>query len=208
MFVIFFYFSPMRKSLLLFFILSFFLYACPTPQNEVEKKIKDNKMNLPNVKAHHQLGIQFDLSELFIIYNYGNITIKSSTKDAISYSTADNSLLFTIEKFTPSEISTLQFSSKTEDQSNIDILHSFYCDAIQNSNGQTLASEKENLVAKTGKNGVLQHIENTNNEINSLHFILATIHFKGNYYVFQFIAGKEIIPYLYDDFLRIITSIR
>lgn len=194
--------------LYLFFPLSFILYGCPTPQNEVEKIIEENKMDLPNLKPHNQLGISYELSELFTISNYQTITIKSTSNSSVSYATADQSILFTIEKFSPSEITTLQFSSETDDQSDIEVLHNYYCNAILNSNYNTVSSEIENLFPKTRKKGILQHIESTSNENNRLHFFLASIHFKGNYYVFQFIAGKQIMPYLYNDFLKIITSIR
>ena len=194
--------------LFLFFALSFILYGCPFPQNEVEKKIEDNKMNLPSLKPHNQLGISYELSELFTTSNFQTITIKSSSNSSVNYATADNSILFTIERFSPSEITTLQFSSDTDNQSDIDVLHNHYCKAILNSNYNTVSSEVENLFPKTGKKGLLQHIESSSDDSYKLHFSLASIHFKGNYYVFQFIAGKQIMPYLYDDFLNIIKSVR
>lgn len=198
----------MRKSLLLFFTLSFFLYACPTPQNEVQKKIEDNKMNLPNLKPFNELGISYNLSDLFAVSSYEIITIKSSNNSSFTYTTADNSIRFSIEKFSPSEIATLQFSSTPENQPNIDVLHNYYCNAIRKSNNLLVSSEVENLSSKASKKGLLQHLISSNDDNYGNHFIIASIPFKGNYYVFQFIAGKQLMPYLYDDFLKIIKSVR
>lgn len=196
----------MRSHLLLITLLGFILSGCPQSIDPTQKKIEENNLNLPNPVMISKLGISFELSELLEKSYYYNFALKS---DAVFFTTSNNSIFFSVEKYTPSEIESIQYQNEIENQPDLDALRDFYANKRHSSLEKSIVSEPVELYSRTGKKGWMQSVEDIRNNNNyDLHYLTGTIPFKGDYYVFQFISGKNIMPYLLDDFLNIIKSVR
>lgn len=196
----------MRIHLLLITLVGFILAGCPRSMNKVQTDIEKNNLNLPNPVYVNKLGIRFGLSEIFRENNYYSFTLKKS--DAVSYIADDVSVHLAIEKYAPGEMASIHYQNDTEDQPDLDALRDFYAEKRLLSLERAVVSEPIELFSKTGKKGWMQSVEEVRgDDYYDLHYVIGTISHKGNYYVFQFVAGKQNMPYLLDDFLEIIKSV-
>lgn len=198
----------MRIRIILLLLSGFVLTACPESVNKKQKSIEKSDLNLKNPKYIDRLGIRFGLPELFEETNYYNYTIKNL--DRVMYSIEDLSIQFSIEKFSPDEIESIKYRNDSESSSNLIALRDHYIYSRSNSLDYSITSEPIELFTRTKKNGWMQSITtNSMDEYNSnIHFQFGFFEFKGNYYVFQLISGKQSMPYLLDDFLEIIKSVK
>lgn len=196
----------MRSHLIIVALLGFVLSGCPDSVNKTQKEIEKNNLNLPNPKFQNHLGIRFGLSEIFTQNFYYDFSLKKT--DAVSFIAEDVSIHLSIEKYTPSEIVSIQYKNDVEGQSDLDALHGYYADKRFLSLERAIVSEPIEIFSKTGKKGWLQSVEEADeDDYYGLHYAISTISHKGNYYVFQFVTGKKNMPYLLDDFLEIIKSV-
>jgi hypothetical protein len=181
----------MRIHLILIALLGLILYGCPNSVNKTQKEIEKNNLNLPNIKYLNHLGIRFGLSEVFNQNFYYDFSLKKT--DAVSFIAEDVSIHLSIEKYTPSELVSIQYKNKTENQSDLDALRNYYTNKRYLSLERAILSEPIELFSKTKKKGWLQSIEEIGeDDYYDLHYAIGTISHKGNYYVFQFISGKLI----------------
>lgn len=197
----------MRIHLLLIPLLGFLLAGCPGSINHTQKKIEENDLNLPNPTGRNGLGIRFMLSELFETDYYSHFSLNSS--NSLTFSTQNSEILVSIERFTPSALSSIQFQNPIENQPDLEALRDYFAEKRKASSQNSIISEPIELYSKTKKKGWMQSVEDTHSGNNyDLHYLIGTISFKGNFYVVQMVSGKENMAYLLDDFLELIKSIR
>lgn len=196
----------MRSHLIIVVLLGFVLSGCPSSVNKTQKEIEKNNLNLPNPKFVNHLGIRFGLSEIFTQNFYYDFSLKKT--DAVSFIAENVSIHLSVEKYTPSELVSIQYKNDVRAQSDLDALRDYYKNKRYLSLERAIVSEPIELFSKTGKKGWLQSVEEIGeDDYYDLHYVIGTISHKGNYYVFQFVSGKKNMPYLLDDFLEIIKSI-
>lgn len=196
----------MRIQLLSILLIGGIVTGCPGSVNKTQKEIEKNNLNLPNPKYLNHLGIRFGLSEIFTQNFYYDYSLKKA--DAVSFIAEDVSIHLSIEKYTPSEMVSIQYKNDLENQPNLDALRDYYAHKRFLSLERAIVSEPIELFSKTGKKGWLQSVEEVlEDDYYNLHYAIGTISHKGNYYVFQFVSGKKNMPYLLDDFLEIIKSV-
>lgn len=196
----------MRIRLSLLILASFVLTGCPDGMNRTKTEIEKNNLDLPNPVFVNKLGIRFGISEIFEENAYYSFTAK--TDESVSFIAHDVSLHLGIDKYKPEEIQGIKYKEDSENLSDLDALRDYYADKRYSSLESAVVSEPIELFSRTGKKGWMQSVEETgNDEMYNLHYLIGTIAHKGNFYVFQFVAGKKNMPYLMDDFLEIIKSV-
>ncbi|MCO5260602.1 MAG: hypothetical protein M9916_10705 [Crocinitomicaceae bacterium] len=187
-----------------FLFLIIVLCGCSYPEKSVEAQITENNMNLPDLKPIHIYGITFDLSSILVKDNYQNITVKAANDN--SFSSVDYSIRFSVEQFTNSELTTIQFVD-TIQQNTILTLQNYYIQNIVKD--KFTISEPDDLLTKVGKKGFIQTVmEYREDKSYGIQYLIATVSIKGKYFVFQLVSSKQISPFLYDDFLTILKSVR
>jgi len=202
----------MHKLLLPLFISFFFFASCDNERWEIE--FEENNFNFHDLETVDTLGIRVDISNYFLepkTYQYlNNTALYEEKKDGVvSFVTGNYASVFLgIVKYTPEEVRYLKEFFLLETDSEVEFMHSYTrrkrIDAIRSN---ILLSEPQNLFQRTQKYGIVQSIEEVSKYMDN-HYFFATIEFESNYYVFHFIANAEIAPYLFDDFLAMIKSVR
>lgn len=196
----------MRIHIFTLIVISFVLSGCPNSLNKTKNDIEKNGLNLPDPIFVNKLGIRFGISDIFEENTYYDFTIKTS--ESVSYIAHAVSLHLGIEKYDSDEIQGIKYKEDTEELSDLDALRDYYAHQRYLSLESAVISEPIELFSKTGKKGWMQSVEETGiDEVYNLHYLIGTISHKGKFYVFQFVAGKQNMPYLLDDFLEIIKSV-
>jgi hypothetical protein len=169
-------------------------------------ELEKNNYNFTNLQVHYKLGIQYKIPEMLTASFYNNFTTNSS--NSITYSTADEVIHLSIEKFSSADASSIRYQMEETDLSDLEIIRDYYTQKRKSSVYSSESSEPTELYTRTKKKGWIQSVEDLSNGNYGLNYLLATIEYKGDYYVFQLIANKSIMPYLFDDMLTIIQSVR
>lgn len=197
----------MRFSLVILPLLLLILTGCPGVDNKTKNAVEKNNMNLPNPKMERLFSVSYELSDVFSQTNYNDFTINYANSK--SYSTSDSRIHFSIERFTDADFQTIQFLNEEKNQDNLIALRDYFSQMIQKQTyNVTSLSEPSESYTRTKKKGWIQSIQQETNNDYAIAYLIATIEYKGNYYIVQLISTKEIIPYLYDDFLKIVSSIK
>jgi hypothetical protein len=184
----------------------FLLTGCPEMNKQSKTELEKNNYNFTNLQVHYKLGIQYKIPEMLTASFYNNFTTNSS--NSITYSTADEVIHLSIEKFSSADASSIRYQMEETDLSDLEIIRDYYTQKRKSSVYSSESSEPTELYTRTKKKGWIQSVEDLSNGNYGLNYLLATIEYKGDYYVFQLIANKSIMPYLFDDMLTIIQSVR
>jgi len=120
---------------------------------------------------------------------------------------------FSVELFTASRIEVIQYSFD-EELTELDAVHDNYILKRENSLYNYETSIKKELPETVGFDGCIQiiHGDDTDYEYDynygqTTSYFLATLNINDEIYVFQMTGKKENMGYLYDDFLKILSSI-
>lgn len=199
----------MIKRLFLFLSLGVLLTGCPNTvnNNKSQKEIEKNNLDLSNLKYIDRLGVRFALAEVFTDSYYSEFALK--TTNSHCFVAEELSLYFSIEKFNNSDIESYRYRYEDADSlSELDVLTKHLKSKRMLSMDYPTASEPVELFSRTGKKGWIFSVEDRENYYSSLNYLTAVIDYKNQYYALQFIGGSETIPFLFDDFIDVIKSIK
>ena len=140
--------------------------------------------------------------------DYGNRhCYKSSALNRRDYTLG---IIFTVERFTEDDLE----SELMEDYYLVDddLLNSFH-DAYADRRYESLTNASISFKKDTKKNikfkGVTQTLSGRNSSYSDdVYYAMATLKVRKEYYIFQFISKREMMDYVYDDFERLLASVR
>ena len=197
------------KRLLFFLLLMPLLTACPPGKDsgeDIVKNFRKNGYNMLPVKKHGYKKITFKLPESMEMDYSSHYTYKS---DAYRYREHNIGIIFSIERFTEDDLySTMMEDFIIED----DLLNSFhdaYVDRRLGSLHEGGASFKKDVRKNVKFPGTIQVVSGQSSSGSELlYYATATLKVEKEYYLFQFICDKPMMDYVYDDFERILASVR
>ena len=198
------------KRLIVMIILLPLLTACPADNEEAEdtlKTFRENDYNFSEFKKQGYKNIRFKMPKSFDI-DYGNRhCYKSSALNRRDYTLG---IIFTVERFTEDDLE----SELMEDYYLVDedLLNSFH-DAYADRRYESLTNASISFKKDTKKNikfkGVTQTLSGRNSSYSDdVYYAMATLKVRKEYYIFQFISKREMMDYVYDDFERLLASVR
>ena len=193
-------------TLLLFILMLFITTACPGSRVKSNKKIlQENNMNFPGIEETSFENITHILPEMFTDA-YDSYYLISDKYD--SYICYDLSVRLSVELFDTDQIETIQYTFDYE-TTPLNAVHDNYIIQRQNSLTDFSTSIKKEIPDSTNQIGFIQiiHEEPSEGRAESTYY-LATLDIDDEIYVFQMIGKRANMGYLYDDFLRIIASVR
>lgn len=198
----------MIQRLFLFLSLGILLTGCPdADNNKTQKEVEKNNLDLLNPKYIDRLGVRFALPEAFTT-SYSGFTLK--TTNSFCFSAEELSLYFSIEKFDDFEIESFRYQMEDADSlSELDVLTQYLKNKRVLSMDYPSASEPVELFSRTGKKGWIFSVEDREKYFySSSNYLIAVIEHKNKHYAFQFVGGIEAIPFLFDDFIAILKSVK
>ncbi|MBI3240201.1 MAG: hypothetical protein HYZ43_15355 [Flavobacteriia bacterium] len=200
----------MKRLIVMIFLLPL-LVACSSDSKEENedtlKTFRENGYNFSGYKKQGYKNIRFKLPKSFE-FDYGNrYCYKPSSLNRRDYSLG---VIFTIERFTEDDLE----SELMEDFYLIDedLLNSFH-DAYADRRFESLTDASISFKKDTKKNikfkGVTQTLSGKGSSYSDeVYYAMATLKVRKEYYVFQFISKREMMDYVYDDFERILATVR
>lgn len=198
----------MIYRLVLLFIPTLLVVGCfdyDKENKEIREAFKNNHYNFKLDKTLKYEGISFKLPDHFKQNYSHNYTIKNSsltrTSDAFN-------IYFSVERFNKSDLNReFVYDFVIEG----DLLNTFQ-DAyvwrrFESLDNSGVSIKKE--LPKTFRNkGLIQTISGDGTYSGQAYYVTSTIKVGSEYYVFQWITSKPIMNYTYDDFERILKSVR
>lgn len=198
----------MIYRLVLLFIPTLLVAGCfdyDKENKEIREAFKNNHYNFKLDKTLKYEGISFKLPDHFKQNYSHNYTIKNSSLTRIS--NAFN-IYFSVERFNKSDLNReFVYDFVIEN----DLLNTFQ-DAyvwrrFESLDNSGISIKKE--LPKTFKNkGLIQTVSGDGTYSGQAYYVTSTIKVGKEYYVFQWITSKPIMNYTYDDFERILKSVR
>lgn len=198
----------MIYRLMFLFIPAFLIAGCfdyDRENKEIREAFKNNHYNFKLDKTLKYEGISFKLPDHFKQNYTHNYTIKNSSLTRTS--NAFN-IYFSVERFNKSD---LYREFVTDFVVKNDLLNTFQ-DAyvwrrFESLDNSGVSIKKE--LPKTFKNkGLIQTVSGDGTYSGQAYYVTSTIKVGEEYYVFQWITSKPIMNYTYDDFERILKSVR
>lgn len=172
---------------------------------EIREAFKNNHYNFKLDKTFKYEGISFKLPDHFKQNYSHNYTIKNSSLTRTS--NAFN-IYFSVERFNKSDLNReFVYDFVIEN----DLLNTFQ-DAyvwrrFESLDNSGISIKKE--LPKTFRNkGLIQTISGDGTYSGQAYYVTSTIKIGNEYYIFQWITSKPIMNYTYDDFERILKSVR
>lgn len=196
----------MKRNFSIILILISLISSCQSEKKvSARKLLSENHMDFPEYKQLNYAGIQFNCPTLFehsfdrsfIVKNKG--LVKENTELYLNFS---------IEAFSKKEV--LQFQKEFSGKIDLlNALHDYYIQKRKKSITNYWISIKKSTPHSKNFKGVFQSIDGDlhNNGYFTTYFT-TTIECKKKFYVIQLIGQRENMGYLYDDFNKIITSIK
>ena len=193
-------------------LVSLVLTACPKEEPEQAQvpltdleRIQLNNMDLPDERRHFFSGIRYRLSELFQRSNDDYFVLAEDYDVKLIY---DLRLYFSIERFSEAEAIGIRYSFDYDSISLLNAVHDNYAIKRNASLEEATVSIKKAVPESVGFEGVMQTISGKNyfgNPANT--YFMASLNVNNDIYVVQLIGKEENMGYLYDDFIKIISSI-
>ncbi len=196
----------MNKILVFIFLL--FLFACKVKspnKNEYQSFLK-NGYNIELNKARSYKNIKFKLSESFEKNLACNFTVVPSTSKC--YFSSIYNTYFSIEKFTENDRNRpfLFEVSLTKD------FHNLVQDAYVFRRLKSLTNSSASIKKECSKNvkypSLIQVISGDESYGKEVYYTVSTLKINNDYFVFQWITNEETMGFVYDDFERILNSVR
>lgn len=203
----------MKHLIILAILIPLLFASCASSDSEerqqnVLKAFKENNYNFTNYKKVRYKGISFKLPGSFDVDFGGGYTYKPNAFLRRQYQLG---IIFTVEKFTEYDInSELMEDYLIEDDE--DFLNSFH-DAYSDRRYESLHEASISYKKVTRKNipfkGVTQVLSGSSSQYSdTYYYAMTTLKVKDNYYVFQMITAPEMMHYVFDDFERILATVR
>jgi hypothetical protein len=198
----------MIYRLMLLFIPTFLMTGCfdyDKENKEIREAFKNNHYNFKLDKTLKYEGISFKLPDHFKQNYSHNYTIKNSSLTRTS--NAFN-IYFSVERFNKSDLNREFVSNFVVKEDLLNTFQDAYVwrrfESLDNS-GVSIKKE----LPKTFKNkGLIQTISGDGTYSGQAYYVTSTLKVGKEYYVFQWITSKPIMNYTYDDFERILKSVR
>lgn len=162
-------------------------------------------MNFPDPQTQSFKGIQFSLSSLFTPFNNRDFV---RTDDALTFAVESLTLFFSVEAFDQTSAERIRYLHESEIDL-LDAVHAYYVSERENSLQQfstSLRKKTPKTIAYPGYIQVVHELDEYN--LSSTSYFIATVSIDDSFFVFQLIGKKENMGYLYDDFLRILETIK
>lgn len=198
----------MIYRLVLLFVPFFLVVGCydyDKENKEIREAFKNNHYNFKLDKTLKYEGISFKLPDHFKQNYSHNYTIKNSSLTRTS--NAFN-IYFSVERFNQSDLNrefVYDFVIKG------DLLNTFQnayvwrrFESLDNSG----VSIKKELPKNFKHKGLIQTVSGDGTYSGQAYYVTSTLKVGKEYYVFQWITSKPIMNYTYDDFERILKSVR
>lgn len=199
------------KHFFLIILLMPLLTACPNSSSEKEKEdsaqtFRDNQYNFPSWKKQKYKNIRFKIPKSFE-FDYGNqYCYKSSALTRRDFSLG---IIFTVERFTEDDLESELMEDYMIEKDLLNGFHDAYVERRYESLHQSGVSFKKDTKKNVKHKGVIQTLfGRTSDYADDLYYATATLKIKKEYYIFQCIAKKDMMDYVYDDFERILTTVR
>ncbi len=198
----------MIYRLVLLFIPSLLVVGCfdyDKENKEVREAFKNNHYDFKLDKTLKYEGISFKLPDHFKQNYSHNYTIKNSSLTRTSNAL---NIYFSVERFNKSDLNRAFVSDFVIEGDLLNTFQDAYVwrrfESLDNSG---ISIKKE--LPKTFRNkGLIQTISGDGTYSGQAYYVTSTIKVGNEYYVFQWITSKPIMNYTYDDFERILKSVR
>lgn len=190
----------------LFSSLWLILCACPTPDLKPQdlKDLRQNHYDFKNWKRNYYKGINFDLPKNF---EKGNTDFMYKA-DGFSKVNYQLGVYISVEQFDASEADEYSFSFD-EEVPKLTAVHEFYMNERRHSFQYLENSIKTDLPKGSKLPGSMEVIFGRVDEYDyDMRYVIATVEKNNQWYVFQFITSQDLSAYLFDDFKKIIQSVR
>lgn len=175
-------------------------------QEDALKAFRENNYNFTNYKKVSYKGIKFKVPEVFDIDFGGGYTYKRNAFLRRDYL---QGIIFTVEKFTDSDLNSELMEDYLVEKDVLNAFHDAYSDRRYESLLTASISYKKTTKKNIPYKGVTQVISGRTSDYSNEHYYaMATIEIKGDYYVFQMISEPAMMSYVFDDFERILATVR
>lgn len=198
------------KRLLFLLLLLPLLTACPPDKDtskETLKKFRKDGYNMTSLKTHVYGTIRFRLPAT-MQHDYSTHYAYKST--AFRRREQNLGILFTAERFQEADrYSELMEEYVYADNDLLNSFHDAYVNRRMHSLDQGGASFKKEVRSNVKFPGAIQVVSGESTYDDALlYYATATLKVDEDYYIFQFICDKPMMDYVYDDFERILASVR
>lgn len=190
------------------------LYACPNARTTSKdvKELLSNDMDFKFWKRYSAKGISFKLPKSFDEEHYQNYTIDNT--NSFKRSNQSLGMYFSVEVFT--DTNAVLFQYMTNEKSLIHSVQKNYVNKIESgllnrgtffrtSILKIIGSKNKCISQVISENFVRQYKWDV--DYTTTYFV-ATMKVRNQFYVFQLIGRSENQKYLYDDFLKILFSVK
>lgn len=198
----------MRYRLLLVLVPFILMGGCVDynkENKEIREAFKKNHYNFALDKTIKYEGISFHIPKHFKRYYSHNFTIKNSS---ITRTSNALNIYFSVERFTKSDLRREFVSDFIIKHDLLNTFQDAYVWRRFASIDNGGISIKKELPKNLKQKGVIQTVAGDGAYAGMTYYATATIQVKDNYYVFQWITSKQIMNYTYDDFERILKSVK
>lgn len=198
----------MRHRLLLLFLPTILLAGCfdyDKENKEIRAAFKNNHYNFKLDKTITYEGISFTIPDHFKRYYSHNYTVKNSS---ITRTSNALNIYFSVERFSKSDLYREFVSDFIIKNDLLNTFQDAYVWRRYASLDNAGTSIKKELPKNLKQKGVIQTISGDGSYSGQTYYVTATIKIKDDYFVFQWITSKPIMNYTYDDFERILKSVK
>ena len=182
------------------------LCGCPSADLNTQdlKELRQNHYDFKKWKRNYFKGIYFDLPKNF---EKGNTDFMYKA-DGLSKVNYQLGVYISVEHFDSNEAEEFAFNFE-EEIPKLTAVHEFYMDERRKSFQYLENSIKTDLPVGSKLKGSMEVIYGRVDEFDyDLKYVIATLEKNNQWYVFQFITSQDLSAYLFDDFKKIIQSVR
>lgn len=198
------------KQLILILLIIPLLTACPDKSDDKRQDnleaFRSNHFNFTSLEKRSYKKIRFRLPKAFK-YDYN--TGYGYKTDAFARRDYDLGIIFTVERFTDDDLESELMEDYIVESDLLNAFHDAYTFRRYESLNNGGAAFKKDVKKGVGFPGVIQMLSGKSSSYSDhLYYATATLKIKDEYYIFQMISTEEMMGYVYDDFERILKSVR
>lgn len=198
------------KRLIVIILMIPLLTACPgnadKEQKDTAAAFRENGYNFVSYKKQDYKNIRFKLPKAFE-FDYGSgYCYKRSSLNRRVFALG---VIFTVERFTEDDLESELMEDYVIEEDLLNGFHDAYADRRYESLHNASISFKKDTKKNVKYKGITQTLSGKYSDYaDHLYYAMATLKIKDEYYVFQMIAKKDMMDYVYDDFERILATVR
>lgn len=146
----------------------------------------------------YELPINFEKTYLrnFVTKPLKSVTLKSNHPD----------IYFSIENYNSNEVADI-LQTSIDINANFSLFHDYYFNKRFESLTNPYSSIKK-WIPRTQNKTIFQTVDGENNDGITLTYFTSSIKVNSEIYIIQLIGSKEIMQYIYDDFMKILKSVK